>query len=131
LVQFQVQKLQCQHGLQTLRQAYLGNPALADTFQQYNQLIEGLNVKIARETQMLEVNQQLLTLMLAQRLQPGADSTNQLASLLNPQLNSQSASSQPQRGQLRIDQMFSSVPNRSTLSGTGNSSTVQPKEEPK
>ena len=81
--------------------------------------------------------------MLAQRLQPGADSTNQLASLLNPQLNSQSVSfqittlykiqapTQTQRGQLRIDQMFSSVPNRSTLSGTGNNSTVQPKEEPK
>ena len=40
----------------------------------------------------LEVNQQLLTLMLAQRLQPGADSTNQLASLLNTQLTSQSVS---------------------------------------
>jgi len=141
LVQFQVQKLQCQQALQALRQAYLAQPNLVDSnnpiFQQYNTIIDGLNVKIAGEAQNLELNQQLLTLMLAQRLQPG-EQQHQLGSLLNMHdlINSQSSQPQQPRGQLRIDQMFSSVPNRSTLSGTGNPNnstypTVQPKEEPR
>lgn len=129
-----------------MRQAYLAQPNLVDTnnpiFQQYNTIIDGLNVKIAGEAQNLELNQQLLTLMLAQRLQPGDQQQQaaQLGSLLNMHelINAQSSQQPTQpRGQLRIDQMFSSVPNRSTLSGTGttnhnvNHSTVQPKEEPR
>ena len=109
MVQFQVQKLQCQQALQALRQAYLAQPNLVDSnnpiFQQYNTIIDGLNVKIAGEAQnvsffflkksngkiKLELNQQLLTLMLAQRLQPG-EQQQQLGSLLNMHdlINSQS-----------------------------------------
>jgi len=142
LVQLQVQKLQCQQALQALRQAYLAQPNLVDTnnpiFQQYNTIIDGLNVKIAGEAQNLELNQQLLTLTLAQRLQPGDQQQQaaQLGSLLNMHelINAQSSQPTQPRGQLRIDQMFSTVPNRSTLSGTGTTnvnSTVQPKEEPR
>ena len=60
LVQLQVQKLQCQQALQALRQAYLAQPNLVDTnnpiFQQYNTIIDGLNVKIAGEAQNVSNN---------------------------------------------------------------------------
>ena len=65
LVQLQVQKLQCQQALQALRQAYLAQPNLVDTnnpiFQQYNTIIDGLNVKIAGEAQ--NVSNYLFTLI--------------------------------------------------------------------
>ena len=44
-------------------------------------------------------------------------------------LMQQSAPVQP-RGQLRIDQLFSTVPNRSTLSGSSQNN-LKPKEEPR
>ena len=155
LIQQQIQKFNLQQQLHLLQQAYLANPSSitgnpGDLFQQFNTIIEQCNAKIVAETQSLEVNQQLVRLMKTRRLlqgnQAAAAATTPLNSellnmheMLNAQPNTSTAAQaaglqqqqqQPQRGQLRIDQLFTPVTNRSTLSGTSNSQ-VQPKEEPK
>lgn len=150
-----MQQLQLQQTIQALQQSYLSNSTLC---RDYNQLIEQLNVNITTEARKLELYQQLLiqalqgnqsltstatespgvfsssnmfnmqdallaTQLAAAQAVSGSPATSQLPST-NP-----STSAQP-RGQLRIDQLFTTVPNRSTLSGTSQSN-LKPKEEPR
>lgn len=150
MVQQQVQKLQIQQTIQTLQQTYLSNPAL---FRDYSQFVEQLNAQIAAEAQKLELYQSLYQSSIAQQFARQIANAQQVSTpssvsgnnpsvfnsnlfnnpdLFAPHLAQSSLQSQNQSGsrQLRIDQLFSAAPNRSTLSGTSQLNLTQPKEEP-
>jgi len=160
LVQQQVQKLQIQQTIQTLQQTqYLSNPAIfrdySNLVDQLNVQIaqEAQKLEVYQTLLAQQVTRQLQTAAGASAMTststsstsatPASTTASMFGSnlfnseLFAPQLASQSNSAfqNPNLGgnsrQLRIDQMFQTAPNRSTLSGTSQSTNLtQPKEEP-
>jgi hypothetical protein len=160
LVQQQVQKLQIQQTIQTLQQTqYLSNPAIfrdySNLVDQLNVQIaqEAQKLEVYQTLLAQQVTRQLQTAAGASAMTststsstsatPASTTASMFGSnlfnseLFAPQLASQpnSAFQNPNLGgnsrQLRIDQMFQTAPNRSTLSGTSQSTNLtQPKEEP-
>lgn len=160
MVQQQVQKLQIQQTIQTLQQTqYLSNPAIfrdySNLVDQLNVQIaqEAQKLEVYQTLLAQQVTRQLQTAAGASAMTststsstsatPASTTASMFGSnlfnseLFAPQLASQSNSAfqNPNLGgnsrQLRIDQMFQTAPNRSTLSGTSQSTNLtQPKEEP-
>lgn len=160
MVQQQVQKLQIQQTIQTLQQTqYLSNPAIfrdySNLVDQMNVQIaqEAQKLEVYQTLLAQQVTRQLqsaagssamaATSTSSTSATPASTTASMFGSnlfnseLFAPQLASQSNSAfqNPNLGgnsrQLRIDQCFQAAPNRSTLSGTSQSTNLtQPKEEP-